>query len=130
MTDQRRFEFARDRRTPARRGELFVDAFSAPANLDELAAPPADRGDAEIPMGEFTAREWAIFRQGQRWGYESRQAEVDAAWNAYNAADFDADRYYRAAYDHDNHDCAVHANKGRYQGAATRLLHWDDPDDL
>lgn len=81
-------------------------------------------------MGEFTAREWAIFRQGQRWGYESRQAEVDAAWNAYNAADFDADRYYRAAYDHDNHDCAIHANKGRYQGAATRLLQWVDPDDV
>lgn len=130
MTDQRRFEFARDAGTPARSGEPLVDAFSSPANLDELAAPPADRGNAEIPMGEFTAREWAIFRQGQRWGYESRQAEVDAAWNAYNAADFDADRYYRAAYDHDNHDCAIHANKGRYQGAATRLLQWVDPDDV
>ncbi len=24
--------------------------------------------------------------------------------------------------DHDNHDCAIHANKGPYQGARTRLL--------
>lgn len=129
---RRRFEFARDRDgqgTVAR--PVVADAFSAPADLDELTAPPADRQDLDVlPMGEFTSREWAIFRQGQRWGYESRQAEVDAAQNAFNAADFDADRYYRAAYDHDNHDCAIHANKGRYQGAATRLLHWEDPADL
>jgi hypothetical protein len=131
--DQRRFTFARDIRASATAGEPVADVFAAPANLDELAVPPADHREVEIPMGEFTAREWAIFRQGQRWGYESRQAEVDAAWNAYNAADFDADRYYRAAYDHDNHDCAIHANKGRYQGAATKLLHWvdaDQPDSL
>lgn len=126
MAERRTFAFAREART---RPPLIPDAFAAPADLDELAAPPADGGAAEIPMGEFTPRDWAIFRQGQRWGYESRQAEVDAAQNAFNAADFDADRYYRAAYDHDNHDCAIHANKGRYQGAATRLLHWDDPDD-
>lgn len=130
---QRRFTFARDVRASATAGEPVADVFAAPANLDELAAPPPDPREAEIPMEEFTAREWAIFRQGQRWGYESRQAEVDAALNAYNAADFDADRYYRAAYDHDNHDCAIHANKGRYQGAATKLLHWvdvDQPDPL
>lgn len=99
------------------------DAFAGPAGYAELAAPSQPSRD--IPMGEFTEREWAIFRQGQRWGWESRQSEVDAAWNAYNAADYDADRYYRAAYDHDNHDCAIHANKGPYQGARTRLLQWD-----
>lgn len=128
MSAQPTFTFARQAETREPQ-PLVPDVFAAPADLDELAAPPADRGASEMPMGEFTAREWAIFRQGQRWGYESRQAEVDAAWNAFNAADFDADRYYRAAYDHDNHDCAIHANKGRYQGAATRLLHWDSPDD-
>lgn len=128
MSVQPTFTFARQAETREPQ-PLVADVFAAPADLDELAAPPADRGAGEIPMGEFTAREWAIFRQGQRWGYESRQAEVDAAWNAFNAADFDADRYYRAAYDHDNHDCAVHANKGRYQGASMRLLHWVDPDD-
>ena len=99
-----------------------TDPFTGPAAYDELTAPgPAEH---EVPMGEFTEREWAIFRQGQRWGWESRQSEVDAAWNAYNGADYDADRYYRAAYDHDNHDCAIHANKGPYQGARTRLLQW------
>lgn len=128
--DQRRFTFARDIAAPTANAEPVADVFASPANLDELAAPPADHREVEIPRGEFTAREWAIFRQGQRWGYESRQAEVDAAWNAFNAADFDADRYYRAAYDHDNHDCAIHANKGRYQGTATRLLHWVDDADL
>ncbi|MBF4588394.1 hypothetical protein [Curtobacterium sp. VKM Ac-2887] len=101
-----------------------VDVFSGPAAYDELAAPPVAAG-REIPMGEFTEREWAIFRQGQRWGWESRRSEVDAAWNAYNGADYDADRYYRAAYDHDNHDCTIHANKGPYQGARARLLQWD-----
>lgn len=45
------------------------------------------------------------------------------------AADLDADRYYRAAFDHDNHDCAIHANEGQYRGAATRLLQWHEPDD-
>jgi hypothetical protein len=100
-----------------------ADAFAGPADYTELTAPVQPR--PEIPMGESTAREWAIFRQGQRWGWESRQTEVDTAWNAYNAVDFDADRYYRAAYDHDNHDCAIHANKGPYQGARTRLLQWD-----
>jgi hypothetical protein len=110
-----RWEWARSAATPA-------DAFTGPADYDELQAPPAS--GREIPMGEFTEREWAIFRQGQRWGWESRQSEVDAAWNAYNGADHDADRYYRAAYDHDNHDCAIHANKGPYQGARTRLLQW------
>jgi hypothetical protein len=99
------------------------DAFAGPADYAELAAP--SQSSRDIPMGEFTEREWAIFRQGQRWGWESRQSEVDAAWNAYNAADYDADRYYRAAYDHDNHDCAIHTNKGPYQGARTRLLQWD-----
>lgn len=101
-----------------------ADVFAGPADYDELAAPPAPA--REIPMGEFTEREWAIFRQGQRWGWESRQAEVDTALNAYNAADYDADRYYRAAYDHDNHDCAIHANRGTYQGAHTRLLQWSN----
>jgi hypothetical protein len=33
-----------------------------------------------------------IFRQGQRWGWESRQAELDAVRNAFIGADFDADR--------------------------------------
>jgi len=120
MTDTtpnpRRWEWARSAAAP-------VDAFTGPADYDELQAPPTP--GREIPMGEFTEREWAIFRQGQRWGWESRQSEVDAAWNAYNGADYDADRYYRAAYDHDNHDCAIHANKGPYQGARTRLLQWD-----
>lgn len=106
----------------ARSAAAPVDAFTGPADYDELQAPTA--AGREIPMGEFTEREWAIFRQGQRWGWESRQSEVDAAWNAYNGADYDADRYYRAAYDHDNHDCAIHANKGSYQGARTRLLQW------
>lgn len=107
----------------ARSAERSADVFTGPADYDELAAPPA--AVDEIPMGELTPREWAIFRQGQRWGYESRQSEVDTAWNAYKDADYDADRYYRAAYDHDNHDCAIHANKGPYQGARTRLLQWD-----
>lgn len=128
--DQRRFTFARDIAAPTTSAEPVADVFASPANLDELAAPPADHREVEIPMGGFNDREWAIFRQGQRWGYESRQAEVDAAWNAFNAADFDADRHYRAAYDHDNHDCAIHTNKGRYQGAATRLLHWVEDTDL
>jgi hypothetical protein len=125
VTDRRTFTFARDATTSGSVDASVADVFAAPADLDELAAPPADGLVGEIPMGEFTEREWAIFRQGQRWGYESRQAEVDTAWNAFNAADYDADRYYRAAYDHDNHDCAIHANKGRYQGASTRLLHWE-----
>lgn len=125
MTEQRTFTFARDGATRGAVVAPVADMFSTPADLEELAAPPADRIGDEIPMGEFTAREWMIFRQGQRWGYESRQAEVDTAWNAFNAADYDADRYYRAAYDHDNHDCAIHANKGPYQGASTRLLHWE-----
>lgn len=102
----------------------WQDAFSGPANLDELTAPPAEHPAAEVPMASFTDRDWMIFRQGQQWGFESRQAEVDALQNAYQAADYDADRYYRAAYDHDNHDCAIHENKGRYRGAATRRLHW------
>lgn len=102
------------------------DAFTGPADLDELTAPPADHFTVDVPMGSFTERDWAIFRQGQQWGFESRQAEVDALQNAYQAADYDADRYYRAAYDHDNHDCAIHTNKGRYPGATTRLLHWVD----
>lgn len=104
------------------------DPFTGPAAYDDLAAPgPVEH---EVPMGEFTERDWVIFRQGQRWGWESRQSEVDAAWNAYNGADYDADRYYRAAYDHDNHDCAIHANKGPYQGARTRLLQWSSwPDE-
>ncbi|WIE56312.1 hypothetical protein [Curtobacterium sp. MCBD17_003] len=99
-----------------------ADPFTGPADYDELSAPgPVER---DVPVGEFTPREWAIFRQGQRWGWESRQSEVDVAWNAYRDADNDADRYYRAAYDHDNHDCAIHANKGPYQGARTRPLQW------
>lgn len=122
MTEHRPFVFARDRKATS-------PQHTGPADPAELAAPPADRPDSEIPMGEFTAREWTIFRQGQRWGHESRQAEVDVAWNAFNAADFDADRYYRAAYDHDNHDCAIHENRGPYKGAATRLLHWDVNDE-
>lgn len=101
---------------------MCSNPFTGPADYDELAVPgPAAH---EVPMGEFTPREWAIFRQGQRWGWESRQSEVDVAWNAFHNADYDADRYYRAAYDHDNHDCAIHANKGPYQGARTRLLQW------
>lgn len=109
------------------------DVFDGPAPLEELAAPPADRHRVDVPMGTFTDREWEIFRQGQRWGYESRQPEVDALQNAYQAADWDADRYYRAAFDHDYHDCAIHENKGRYKGARTRLLHWEywgEPDDV
>lgn len=86
MPNPRRWGWARPAAAP-------VDAFTGPADYDELAAPPA--AVREIPMGEFTEREWAIFRQGQRWGWESRQSEVDAAWNAYNGADYDADRYYR-----------------------------------
>jgi hypothetical protein len=120
---------ARDIAAPATSAEPVADVFASPANLDELAAPPADHREIEIQMGEFTAREWAIFRQGQRWGYESRQAEVDAAWDAFDAADFDADRDYRAACDHDNHDCAIQENKGQYEGAATRLLHRVDDTD-
>lgn len=71
-----------------------VDVFTGPADYDELAALPAaaERG---IPTGEFTEREWAIFRQGQRWGWESRQSEVDVAWNAYKDANYDADRSSR-----------------------------------
>jgi hypothetical protein len=104
------------------------DPFTGPAASDELTAPGAV--EREVPMGEFTERDWVIFRQGQRWGWESRQSEVDAAWNAFKDAEFDADRYYRAAYDHDNHDCAIHANKGPYQGARTRLLQWSSwPDE-
>ncbi|TPG05102.1 hypothetical protein [Curtobacterium flaccumfaciens] len=104
--------------------------FATPANLDELDAPPADHLEVEIPMGEFTAREWVISRQGQRWRYESRKAEVDADLNAFEAADLDTDRYYRAVCDHDNHECAIHTNKGRYQGAAARLLRWVDDTDF
>lgn len=101
------------------------DAFTGPADFDELTAPPADHRIAEVPVGTFSDRDWVIFRQGQQWGYEARQAEVHMLQNAYQAADYDADRYYRAAYDHDNHDCAIHKNTGRYPGAKTRLLHWD-----
>jgi hypothetical protein len=119
----------RSQPTPASAPAPVEDVFSRPADYDELQAPPAEDPGTEIPVGEFTHREWAIFRQGQRWGWESRQAELDAVRNAFIAADFDADRYYRAAFDHDNHDCAIHTNKGQYQGAATRLLQWHDPDD-
>ena len=109
------------------------DVFDAPAPLGELTAPTAEIVGDEVPVGSFTEREWAIFRQGQRWGYESRQSEVDALQNAFQGANDDADRYYRAAFDHDYHDCAIHENKGRYKGARTRLLHWEywgEPDDL
>lgn len=100
-----------------------VDAFAGPADYAELTAP--EHVEREVPMGEFTERDWAIFRQGQRWGWESRQPEVTSLTNAYMRADDDANLYYRAAFDHDNHDCAIHANKGPYQGARTRLLQWD-----
>lgn len=103
----------------------MTDPFVGPADYRELRAPSDEAPAQEIPEAEFTEREWAIFRQGQRWGWESRQAEVSTLHNAYMGAEDDADRYYRAAYDHDNHDCAIHANKGRYQGAATRTLHWE-----
>ena len=107
----------------------MTDPFEGPADYDELHAPPVDGPASEIPMAEFTEREWAIFRQGQRWGWESRQSELDAMTNAFTMADYDADRYYRAAFDHDNHDCAIHENRGPYKGAATRLLQWHEPDD-
>jgi len=93
----------------------------------DLGAPailPADDPAQAVPFAEFTRRDWYIFKLGQQYGHESRQWEIDAAENAFKQADYDADRYYRAAFDHDNHDCAIHANKGRYKGASTRLLHW------
>lgn len=93
-----------------------TDPFTGPAAYDELTAPgPVGH---EVPMGEFTERDWAIFRQGQRWGWESRQSEVDAAWNAYNGADYDADRYYRAAYDHDNQTAPSTPTRVRTRGHA------------
>jgi len=122
-------DIARDQPTPAPAPTPVDDVLARPVEYDELQAPPAEDPGDEIPVGEFTAREWAIFRQGQRWGWESRQGELDVVRNAFIAADFDADRYYRAAFDHDNHDCAIHTNKGGYQGAATRLLQWHEPDD-
>ncbi len=111
-----------------RRADTPADPHTGPADLDELAAPPVPT-DGEIPVGEFTEREWAIFRQGQRWGWESRQVEVTTLTNAYIRADDDANLYYRAAFDHDYHDCAIHQNKGQYQGSRTRLLHWASWDD-
>ena len=77
---------------------------------------------SDVPFASFTARDWAIFRTGQQWGHDARQSELDAALNAYRAADDDADRYYRAAFDHEYHDCSVHTYTGKgYAGARTRL---------
>lgn len=83
---------------------------------------------AEVDLTALTAREREIYEAGFFAGFLSRQPEVDAAENAYKQADYDADRLYRIAFDHDYHDCSIHENRGRYPGAKTRVLDdaWGD----
>lgn len=93
----------------------YVEVPSAPPTADEQA----------IPYAEFTRRDWYVFQLGQQYGHQGRQWEIDAIENAYKQSEYEADRLYRIAFDHDNHDCNVHENRGPYKGAATRPLHWD-----
>lgn len=83
---------------------------------------------AEVDTFSLTDREREIYEAGFFAGFLSRQPEVDSIENAFKRADDDANRYYRDAFDHDYHDCAVHENRGRYPGAKTRVLDdaWGD----
>lgn len=100
----------------------FRGAVPGPDVAGEGQMMPQPPPSADVPFASFTARDWVVFRMGQQWGHDARQSEIDALGNAYRAAEDDADRYYRAAFDHEYHDCSIHTYTGRtYAGARTRL---------
>ena len=111
--------------------ELERDAvFDAPAT-PSVPVDPDDVAVAHFPdvnIWELQGRDKEIYEAGFFAGHLSRQHEVDAMENSYKLADDDANRYYRAAFDHDYHDCSIHENRGRYPGARTRILDdaWGD----
>lgn len=112
----------------ATRDELEEAEAFAGADNSRVAVDPVDAAAltfVEVDITSLSDREREIYEAGFYAGYLSRQPEVDAAENAFKFASDDADRYYRAAFDHDYHDCSIHENRGKYKGAATRLLHWD-----
>jgi hypothetical protein len=108
---------------PVTPDELEQDAAYASPSRPAVVVDPDDVVAAnfiDVNVWELTGREKDIYEAGFFAGHLSRQSEVTAAENAFKHADDDANRYYRAAFDHDYHDCAVHQNRGKYQGAATR----------
>lgn len=116
---------------PATTDELEVAASYAVRSPEAAGAAHAEVGYqdfAEVNVWELSRRERDIYEAGFYAGHLSRQPEVDAMEDLFKQADNDADRYYRAAFDHDYHDCAVHENRGKYRGAATRVLDdaWGD----
>lgn len=100
-----------------------AEAFASPAraHLHVEDGEAAALGAPDVRPWELSDRDRAIYEAGFIDGHLAREPELVSVGNALKQAEDDADRFYRAAFDHDYHDCAVHENRGRYRGTATRL---------
>ena len=54
-----------------------------------------------IPLWALTPHERAVYEAGFQMGYTIRELEVERIQD-------EANRYYRAAFDHDHHGCRIH----------------------
>lgn len=64
-------------------------------------ARDVDECAEDIELWSLTARERAVYEAGFLMGFTIRELEIQRAQH-------DADRFYRAAFDHDHHDCRIH----------------------
>ena len=76
----------------------------APVTTDRDGCP-VDAGTEEraedIPLWALTPHERAVYEAGFQMGYAIRELELQRVQD-------EANRYYRAAFDHDHHDCRIH----------------------
>ncbi len=71
-------------------------------DTDEHPVGPGDEERAEdVPLWALTPHERAVYEAGFQMGYAIRELEIQQVQD-------EADRYYRAAFDHDHHDCRIH----------------------
>jgi hypothetical protein len=61
----------------------------------------AEERAEDIPLWALTPHERAVYEAGFQMGYAIRELEIQRVQD-------EANRYYRAAFDHDHHDCRIH----------------------
>ena len=55
----------------------------------------------DVAVWALTPHERAVYEAGFHMGFTIRELEIQQAHD-------EANRYYRAAFDHDHHDCRIH----------------------
>jgi len=75
---------------------------------DGISVGPGDEEWAEdVPLWALTPHERAVYEAGFQMGYAIRELEIQRLQDEVN-------RYYRAAFDHDHHDCRIHTPTRRH----------------